>query len=259
MGEHWWSDVPRYKNNIKPGGSESYSRASCIAGFNVVPVGTTKGRLLKEGQQFGLWTVLGYAPSKEAYACLCEGCGRIKTVQAAHVLDRGAASCKECYNKYRGIAVALGVPKKDCRRLSNRFYAARARCTDPCDKKFKDYGARGIECRFTRESFLEHVIQLEGWDNPKLDLDRADNDGHYEVGNIRFVTRSKQNSNKRTNTVLFFNGRKYTATEFYQEVATGYAAASTVVRKVKEGLTAEEILWDQIYCTGARLRRKVGT
>lgn len=71
---------------------------------------------------------------------------------------------------------------------------AKSRCQNlqlPC---WPDYGGRGIEFRFT--SFEEFYICL-GPRPPGYTLDRIDNDGHYEKGNVRWATRQEQNLNKR--------------------------------------------------------------
>lgn len=64
------------------------------------------------------------------------------------------------------------------------------------------YGGRGIQNLFSSlEHFLNHVIkelhittieQIDG-----LEIDRIDNDSHYMPENIRFITRSVNQRNKR--------------------------------------------------------------
>jgi len=74
------------------------------------------------------------------------------------------------------------------------FLDAQRRCTNPKVKAWKYYGGRGIEFRFTSfdQFFAELGPRPEG-----MSLDRKDNDGHYEPGNVRWATPSEQNSNKR--------------------------------------------------------------
>jgi hypothetical protein len=69
------------------------------------------------------------------------------------------------------------------------------RCTNPSNVHFKDYGARGIEVRYTAfpEFFAELGARPDG-----LTLDRIDNDGHYEPGNCRWATPTQQVLNSRT-------------------------------------------------------------
>ena len=64
-----------------------------------------------------------------------------------------------------------------------------ARCNNPKTKSYKYYGARGIAvCKeWSRDfkAFYDHISGLPGFDNPKLTIDRINNDGNYEPGNIR--------------------------------------------------------------------------
>jgi hypothetical protein len=73
--------------------------------------------------------------------------------------------------------------------------SARQRCTNPNHVSYKNYGGRGIEFRF--ESFKEFIEEIGLRPSPELTLDRIDNDGHYEAGNVRWATRLEQNSNRR--------------------------------------------------------------
>lgn len=63
------------------------------------------------------------------------------------------------------------------------------RCNNPKNTNYFKYGARGIECRIGRTSgeVFRYLIGLPGY-FPGAQLDRIDNDGHYEHGNLRWVT-----------------------------------------------------------------------
>ena len=83
---------------------------------------------------------------------------------------------------------------KEEQRLYWIYYEAKRRCTNPKHVRFKDYGGRGIEFNFL--DFKEFKREL-GPRPPNFELDRIDNDGHYEIGNVRWVDFSTQQKNKR--------------------------------------------------------------
>jgi hypothetical protein len=72
---------------------------------------------------------------------------------------------------------------------------AKRRCKN--GKDFANYGGRGIEFRFT--GFEQFYAELGPRPSPEHSLDRIDNDGHYEPGNVRWATQSQQQKNKRIN------------------------------------------------------------
>ena len=69
------------------------------------------------------------------------------------------------------------------------------RCTLKTHRKWNDYGGRGIEFRFT--CFADFLKAVGRKPHPSLVLDRIDNDGHYEAGNLRWATASESNINRR--------------------------------------------------------------
>jgi hypothetical protein len=75
---------------------------------------------------------------------------------------------------------------------------------------FVHYGARGISvCDRWRDSFLDFVSDLrqEIGDPPDgYTLDRINNDGNYEPGNVRWATHRQQCSNRRCTSMITFQG-----------------------------------------------------
>lgn len=74
------------------------------------------------------------------------------------------------------------------------YFNAKYRCTNPSCHAFKDYGGRGIEFRFTsfKQFFTELGLRPNG-----MSLERINNNGHYEPGNVKWGTHSEQMKNRR--------------------------------------------------------------
>lgn len=75
-------------------------------------------------------------------------------------------------------------------KMKKRCYYAR-------DGNFSRYGGRGITvCERWRKSFWDFVSDV-GERPPGKTLDRKNNDGNYEPGNVRWATQSEQMQNTR--------------------------------------------------------------
>jgi hypothetical protein len=79
---------------------------------------------------------------------------------------------------------------------ASAYNAARFRCTNTSNKDYFKYGGRGIEFRFT--SFDEWAKELGPKPSHLYSVDRIDNYGHYEIGNVRWATVQQQAINRRT-------------------------------------------------------------
>ena len=90
-------------------------------------------------------------------------------------------------------------------RTYRSYAAAKNRCTNPNYPRFGDYGGRGIEFRLNS---VQEVIDAIG-PRPEGDysIDRIDNDGHYEVTNIRWATRSQQQLTDWSVVYVTLNGK----------------------------------------------------
>jgi hypothetical protein len=76
--------------------------------------------------------------------------------------------------------------------------AMRQRCTNPNSQKWKHYGGRGIKvCDEWLKSFIPFYEHIGPKPSSEYSLDRINNDGNYEPGNVRWATIYEQNNNMR--------------------------------------------------------------
>ena len=123
--------------------------------------------------------------------------------------------------------------------LGRRYDAILARCTNPTHKYWESYGGRGIKCLFeTRMEFIQWVsANLPHKDYKGAEIDRTNNDGHYEPGNLRLATRTEQVRNRRNTTMILWRGKVIPLAEF----PSPYSYQPTY-RYAKEGYSGEQIV-----------------
>lgn len=188
--------------------------------------------------------------------CLCD-CGNESLVRDYDLKSGKSVGCRTCGSKrawcnsdISRIRKYPDVPQVVYEKITGAVDNAIKRCSDPSFSRYKDWGGRGIRVKFDdRESFIEHLMTLPGYDNLDLVLDRIDNDGHYEVGNLQFVMRSQSQTNRRNNK----DGEPY----FMR-----HGFAQSFKRLHDKGIPFEDI--GELYCVGGAtvrncVRRLEGT
>lgn len=96
-------------------------------------------------------------------------------------------ACPHCNGR-----LPINVPKW----LYSRCQAQQYRCENPNSSEYERYGARGIKFLFEHPNAAAHwIAENIGIADRKMHIDRIDNDGHYEPGNLRWVTPSENMDN----------------------------------------------------------------
>ena len=160
------------------------------------------------GQQFGRLTVLKRVEDhitpngskKVVYLCQCS-CGAQKAVRSNSLLTGRTVSCG-CYNveNSRSRFTTHGLRKS---KAYSTWCGIKTRCLNPNGTAYKNYGGRGIKiCEEWADSFItfyEYASKLPHAFEDGYSIDRIDNSGNYEPGNIRFATPHEQSMNTRRN------------------------------------------------------------
>lgn len=109
------------------------------------------------------------------------------------------------------------------------------RCLNPKSTGWPYYGARGITVCDRWLTFSNFLADVGLAPTAKHTLERMDNDGNYEPGNVRWATRAEQMKTRRRQ-----RGKKYSAEQ-----------AADIRRRFTEGQSRKAIATetDVPYCT----------
>ena len=157
---------------------------------------------------------------RRAALCRCD-CGTVKTVDLAHLRGGHTRSCgclrdETAADNARTNPLLAEYRRSDLRREQSKTIATRhgvarhphydrwhkmiERCTNPEYPGYRLYGARGISVHpdwLDPAAFIAWLDANLGPCPPGMSMDRIDNDGNYEPGNIRWATPAVQSRNRR--------------------------------------------------------------
>ena len=164
-------------------------------------------------QKYGRWTVLGDgAPAligkhKKTFStllCRCD-CGTLRLVMS-HSLTRGLSKSCGCWTRQRSSERhtkhgATGTPEYKV------WNALLQRCYNPRNKRYTDYGGRGVTvCDDWRHDFASFLAYVGPRPSPRHSIDRKDNERGYEPGNVQWSTGKEQMRNRRVTRYFEVNG-----------------------------------------------------
>ena len=180
------------------------------------------------GEKFGRLTVI--RPSGKnahgSYMWLCEcDCGNTKVLNS-YELRRGNVRSCGCLNRElaRDRMTKHGYSKT---KIYSEWKKMIYRCKNSNPYNSSRYAQRGIKvCDIWAndfETFLNHVSRLPHFDEPGYSLDRIDNDGDYEPGNVRWANPVTQANNRRDNVLITYDGETHTMSEWARKLGMSYS------------------------------------
>jgi hypothetical protein len=183
-------------------------------------IGRRNNALDLSGLEIGRLKVLSFAGTKNRkrfWLCRC-ACGVEKSIQSSSLWRGVTQSCGclllETVSTHRASRSAEYAAWKGIKR----------RCLNRRCKMYKFYGERGITvCKRWKDSFDNFIADVGRRPSPNHSIDRIDNDGNYEPGNVRWATREVQDNNKTDSNFVEFNGEKLTVQQWAKRLGIRFS------------------------------------
>jgi hypothetical protein len=115
------------------------------------------------------------------------------------------------------------------------------RCYNPKNKRYRDYGGRGIE---VYQEWKEDPTAFFKWADKNgyekgLTIDRIDNNGNYCPENCRWVSNTENQNNKRNTRWITFKGKTVSVTDWARELNLN---PETIRSRLRMGWSDEDAL-----------------
>lgn len=205
-------------------------------------------KTMPAGSKFGRLTITGNAVMNERghrrHECVCV-CGTKVAVSTSHLNQGRVQSCG-----------CLGRESRKTNTLTHGlceipeykvWEAMKRRCFNAADEAYHRYGGRGITVCPQWMDFATFYRDVGDRPFERATIERIDNSGNYEPGNIRWATYTEQARNRRSNRLVEFSGRQMTVAE--ASLLSGIKP-QTICWRLDQGWSASRVF-------GQRLRRRV--
>lgn len=191
------------------------------------------------GERFGRLVVTAIVDG-QTRKCLCD-CGTESIVRRCNLKSGNTLSCG-CLRREVELAVNVTHGHSSGGKWSPTYtvyHGIVARCTNPNNPRWGDYGGRGIAiCDEWRNSFDAFLADM-GERPDGCSIDRIDNDGPYRKDNCVWANDIRQARNKRSNRLFTHNGKTQTLAEWAEETSIPYF---TLHSRLRRGWSIERAL-----------------
>jgi hypothetical protein len=194
------------------------------------------------GQKFGRLTVVsfvGIEAKRVRWLCVCD-CSKEMIARADMLRSGNTRSCGCLHRDYTASGAARRKHGLAGTREYRLWLGMRDRCENASNPEWGNYGGRGIKVCDRWSDFENFLADMGKRPNRNLSLDRIDNDGNYEPGNVRWATTKEQARNTRRNRVLTFRGESKPLIEWAE--VQGIAAHTLHARITRLGWSVERAL-----------------
>jgi hypothetical protein len=201
------------------------------------------------GLVFGMLTVLRRedvsSRSGVKWRCSCS-CGS-ETVATSNKLRTGATQSCGCYRRTHRVTHGQARRRKTPEYAT--WHAMLRRCSVPSLPAYPRYGGRGIRVCDRWQSFESFFADMGPRPSAAHSIDRIDNDGHYEPGNVRWALPSVQNRNKSTNRMLTWKDETMTVTDWAERCGMD---PNTLGTRLRRGWSLDRALTGKVQAKQAR-------
>ena len=233
-GVHWHCDCDCGGSRVAPGPSlKSGAVRSCGCLVKEVMAGKALDlRGLRFGRLIAVKPMSSRRRNSVEWECLCD-CG------ATHVAS---------VDKLRGgYTRSCGCLRDDTHRTHGMskspeygvWLSMKARCLNPLNARWETHGARGIKvCDEWLNSFENFYADMGARPDPKLSIERKDNDGGYTKENCVWATSREQADNRRTTIRVEIGGQTKSLKAWCRDMGIPYLRT-----------------WKRIYLSGWSIER----
>lgn len=162
----------------------------------------------------------------------CE-CGTEKVIKLDHVRQGRVQSCgclRVEVTTSRSVTHGHSVGRKASRELKS-YNHAKARCQNPNNAKYPQYGGRGIKMCDAWSQDAAQFLKDMGPCPPGHTLDRMNPNGNYEPENCRWATSHQQARTRTDNVLVEYQGSTMILKDYAALMGLGYKRLHARLRK----------------------------
>lgn len=213
------------------------------------------GKRIKQGENFGKLTTVEivYRQSSSGrkrphWTCLCS-CGNTTCVDSGNLRSGNTTQCCDCANqsradKRRTHGMSYGRVGYD--KLYGTWGHIRSRCYSKRNKRYSDYGGRGIKVCARWQDFANFAADMGEPPGQNYSIERIDNDGDYTPDNCKWIPMVDQSANRRNCIMIDYDGKLQNLAAHCRDLGLPY---DTIKRRIHTG-------WNPVEALSKPIRRR---